>query len=269
MKTYIAILTFLIFAATCNKTQQTKDLKVHDAMLPQLDPNLDCGASVRYKNTLYDGNFMLTFNTKVVYYRSVFDVSSDTLSENVERILNERFTSQGIFFDVTKTEVARLYDFSIENFQADAKYYEEDGYITIILYDDIDYKYSGIAKEIPSTVIGVQKDILNVKETLTHEMGHALGLKHIFELDHTNGYNIHYGDQICDTPSLNIMDYRTSNCKYNSNYKYTEEELKIIIPNYLNYSFDSSDCRRYFTPQQSLAMRWHIENFPSLYNTLQ
>ena len=122
MKTYIAIITFLIFSATCNKTQQSKDLKVHDAMLPQLDPNLDCGASIRYKNNLYDGNFMLTFNTKVVYYRSVFDTSVDTLPQNVERILNEKFTSQGMFFDVTKTEIARLYSFSIDNFEADSDY---------------------------------------------------------------------------------------------------------------------------------------------------
>jgi hypothetical protein len=265
--TGLTILFFLL-VGTCNQTNIKKEFKVLDMALPALDPTLDCGASLRYKNSLYEGNYQLSFNVKIVYFKSMFDLT-DSLEVLVESTLNDKFKSEGIFFDVTKKDVSRLTEFNIRNFNKDADKYDEKGYITIILYDDKNDAFNGIAKEIPSTIIGVQKSVLNDRQTLTHEMGHALGLKHIFEKDHTDGYNLTYGDNICDTPSFNIMDLSTHQCVHKAPHKYTEEELSVIIPNYLNYSFEKDDCRKSFTPQQSLSMRWHIENFPTLYNALQ
>jgi hypothetical protein len=50
--------------------------------------------------------------------------------------------------------------------------------------------------------------------------------------------------------------------------KYSEKDLEIIIPNYLNYNSESVDCRDRFTPVQTLSIRWHIENFPTLSSAL-
>ena len=131
-----------------------------------------------------------------------------------------------------------------------------------------DTKWNGVASGIPGTVLGVINTKISTS-TLPHEMGHLLGLKHVFEKDDTDGYNSMTGDNICDTGSFNLMDNRTIDCGYVGKARYTEEDLKVLIPNYLNYNAEFIDCRDTFTHVQNLAIRWNIENFPQLYSCLQ
>ena len=267
MKVTAVILLSALLVFTCNKVKEPKDFKVFNSDLPALDPTLDCGASTRYKNSLYEGNYLLEFNVMLVYYKSPFDLNAKDYKSIVEKQLNEDFAIEGMFFSV-KSEKTTYTKISIEDHKNLFKEYYDPNHIVIILCDDENFRYSGIVDAIPSTMTAVQKSVLEDRQTLPHEMGHVFGLKHIFEYDNLNSNTLNTGDNICDTPPYNIMDHRTSNCHYHGAPKYTEEELKIIIPNYMNYSFEPDDCRKKFTPQQSLAMRWYIENFPQLFNTL-
>jgi Pregnancy-associated plasma protein-A len=261
----IALSTLLVF--TCNEVKETKDFKVFQSDLPVLDPSLDCGASTRYKNSLHEGNYLLEFNVMLVYHESPFDLNPVDYKSIVETQLNEDFSSEGVIFSV-KEEKTTYTELSIEDHEKLFKEYYEPNHIIIILCDDEFFRFSGIVDNIPGSSLAVQKSVLPDRKTLPHEMGHVFGLKHIFEPDNLNANTLNSGDNICDTPPYNIMDHRTSGCSYHGKPKYTEEDLKVIIPNYMNYSFEEDDCRKRFTPQQSLAMRWYIENFPQLYNTL-
>jgi Pregnancy-associated plasma protein-A len=66
--------------------------------------------------------------------------------------------------------------------------------------------YGGNAYAIPNTYCSVATGNINAGRTLTHEVGHCLGLWHTFEgaagNENINGSNCGVGgDQVCDTPS--------------------------------------------------------------------
>jgi hypothetical protein len=269
--TYKIIFSFLaVFMTTfiCTKPKAYKEVYTD---LPRVDSTAYTQCVVRYKNSLYDNNLLLEFKVNVVYIRpiSLKELFQDYSKQDsvIEVTLNKGFEEQGILFSVDKSDIA-YEDYSINDFEEHFEEFGERDYITIIVYPDSpESRFNGVAAGIPHTICGVIDSKL-ATSSLVHEVGHLLGLKHIFEKDDTNGKNAVTGDAICDTGSYNIMDNRTVNCGYVGAAKYSEKDLEIIIPNYLNYNSESIDCRDRFTPVQTLSMRWHIENFPTLSSAL-
>lgn len=269
--TYKLIFSFLaVFLTTfiCTKPKAYKEVYTD---LPRVDSTAYTQCVVRYKNSLYDNNLLLEFKVNVVYIKSLGleAIFSDNYQKDslIEVTLNKGFEEQGILFSVDKSEVSYS-GYSINEFSDHFEEYLEKDYITVLVYDDASgARFNGVAAGIPHTICGVVESRIS-SSTIVHEVGHLLGLKHIFEKDDTDGKNAVTGDAICDTGSFNLMDNRTSECGYVGPAKYSEKDLEIIIPNYLNYNYETIDCRDKFTPVQTLSMRWHIENFPTLSSAL-
>ncbi len=91
--------------------------------------------------------------------------------------------------------------------------------------------------------------------TATHEVGHYLGLRHIWgDGDCTED------DGLDDTPEAaeaqqQTCDYSTNSCTDSVN------DLPDQIENYMDYS--DENCMNMFTQQQAAAMRYVLENFRS------
>jgi hypothetical protein len=90
----------------------------------------------------------------------------------------------------------------------------------------------------------------NLGRTLTHEVGHYLGLNHTFNGGCDSGSCSNSGDLICDTSPQNSA---TFGCNGSS--------CSGVVPddNYMDYSDDQ--CMEKFTPDQSRRMRCTILNW--------
>ncbi len=98
----------------------------------------------------------------------------------------------------------------------------------------------------------------SVSSTLTHELGHGLGLWHTFEGDFgnavcpTNSNCLTDGDQICDTPPHKQSDCGTSNpCTSSGNWDNSKD-------NYMSYCGQQNR----FTADQKMRMRATFVGFP-------
>jgi hypothetical protein len=181
-------------------------------------------------------------------------------TKTVEDSLNANFYEAGFKFYVASEEHKYTGE-TISSFALNGNKYNKLGVITILVYHTEQRLYNGIAMGAPSTLIGVHASRMGSK-TLPHEMGHALGLFHTFEPDSSDGSGATLGDGICDTPAYNLMDLSINDdCEHDGGTMYTEEELEIIIPNYLSYT---GECRENLTPVQILVTRWYITNAPIL-----
>lgn len=137
--------------------------------------------------------------------------------------------------------------------------------IDVFVYP-VDFKfYPAVALAIKSDGIAIQKIFIN-SNTLTHELGHCLGLNHTHQDGNSaNGYEA--GDFICDTPATGeISGLIDGNCSTKRNTKLSEEEMKIIIHNYMTYV--NKACRKEFTKDQIDRMRFNISKEPMLRETL-
>lgn len=264
------IFTLFIFLGifTCSKPPKYKQ-QYYD--LPKIDTNAYNQCLIRYKTHSYDNNILLTIKLKVVYLKSLsissyFESTLVTDSVIINN-LNTSYKEQGIQFALEETEIVRG-EYFINDFMQHNKDFETKDRVTLLIYESIENaNYNGVANGIPGTVAGAIITRIGTA-TIPHEIGHILGLKHVFEKDDTNGKNHVTGDEICDTGSYNIMDHRTHNCGYTGEADYSEEDLKVLIPNTLNYSYEEIDCRNKFTPIQNLRMRWFIEKYPTLSQAL-
>ena len=267
MKYIIFILLTITLSCSSKKDPIMETLTYKAPVVDSL--YLACGIVQKYKNKISEKNLGVYVGIKIVYQDGILGpISSDQANSTIISNLNTSFNKTGISFILLGSELS-YFQSNIGNFVKEFPKYELKEYVTIVVYPSNDeVGINGIAAGVPSTVVGIVADRIG-KPTLPHEMGHALGLKHIFEPDYTDGKNIHTGDGICDTPSYNIMNQSSLNCTYIGAPYYTEEDLKIIIPNYENYSYEKEDCRKEFTPGQILVMKWHLQNFPALFNTLQ
>lgn len=91
--------------------------------------------------------------------------------------------------------------------------------------------------------------------TLTHEVGHFLGLRHIWGDAYFNGCSV--DDGILDTPNCFAQDNFV--CNHNINSCSGEiPNLPDMVENYMDYSGD--DCMNIFTREQVDMMRWVLTN---------
>lgn len=98
---------------------------------------------------------------------------------------------------------------------------------------------------------------INKGRTATHEVGHYLGLRHIWG-DGQGQDGCSVDDGIEDTP--NCADAQQQTCDYSAN---TCTDSPVDFPdqieNYMDYS--DENCMNMFTKQQADAMRYVVENF--------
>jgi hypothetical protein len=98
---------------------------------------------------------------------------------------------------------------------------------------------------------------VNRGRTATHEVGHYLGLRHIWgDAQGQDGCEV--DDGIEDTP--NCAEAQQQTCDFNSNSCVdSANDFPDQIENYMDYS--DENCMNMFTIQQTNAMRFVIENF--------
>lgn len=125
--------------------------------------------------------------------------------------------------------------------------------IYVIPDDSLDYR--GGAVSVPGTACAIQRSWL-ATSTAAHEFGHMQGLKHIHEKDKTSGYNVIFGDAICDTPSPSEDLFSLPDCVRKLLGK-TTEESQILLTNVMGYSYHL--CRINLTPVQAARIRLTYE----------
>ena len=266
---YFLLFTFFLLISTCNVVNKPTLVK-DSAELRYIDSMSHTQCYVRYKNDLYENKYRLAIAVKIHYILPGYlSINPDVLdnSKSIIDNLNIGFEDEGIHF-VLEDADWYVKTYTINDFTSHYEDYQEDKLLNIIVYTNEDgAKFNGIAAGIPGNVIGIL--LSKNKQTVVHEVGHALGLRHTFEKDDTNGHNSNTGDQICDTPAYNIMDHNIIRCTDSIAALYTREDLDILLKNYQSYATRDKDCRENFSPYQSLAMHWYIENYPTLFLTLR
>ena len=92
----------------------------------------------------------------------------------------------------------------------------------------------------------------NLGRTLTHEMGHFLGLEHLW--GKTENANCTDFDDYCtDTP---LVSKRTGNCEGTTTISCSGET--VLTNNYMDYTKDT--CMNMFTKDQATRMRYVLKN---------
>lgn len=273
----ILFLFFVLFIS-CNKDSSAPsdinfDGKDH---LEEIDSVSGGKCLVLRKNILYDSAEGLKFKLKIVHVLdedwlySNFPIefeSPDLLAMDtfIVKSVNKIFNPYKIGFGIHKHE--EYYNGSVfDDIVKDYEHYQEYGVITLVVYHTKIGENYGATINNPSNIFAVHADKIKTK-TVAHELGHVFGLLHVHDPDPTKGDTPDYGDGICDTPSINIMDFDLDiHCKYSGEKEFTEDELKILIPNYMLYENDH--CRHNFSPVQVYTMRWFIQKTPILYSAL-
>lgn len=98
-------------------------------------------------------------------------------------------------------------------------------------------------------------DLNDGGRTATHEVGHFLGLRHIWGDGFFNGCSV--DDGIEDTP--NVASAANYSCDFTLNTCIEgDPDLPDMIENYMDYNRD--DCMNVFTEDQIGVMRWVLEN---------
>lgn len=123
-------------------------------------------------------------------------------------------------------------------------------------YDGVVLHYEIVGEDPNAT--GAMASV-NRGRTAVHEVGHYLGLRHIWgDGDANTGCTV--DDGLSDTP--NTLEAQQQTCDLNANTcDEGEGDLPDQIENYMDYS--DENCMNMFTAQQVAAMRFVIENFRS------
>lgn len=258
---YLSIIFCILGLLSCKNQKQDEYILAHTDCGVEHSPYLS-------EDLIFSKEEILKIRVRFI---EVTDDSSTVLTrkdyENILVNLNNNFAKAKINFLLYDTVVYNVAFENISNYRYDILYYKQsnrfgEGAIDIFVYDfDANY-YPGIALSIISDAFAVQKPFLG-SNTVTHEIGHCLGLYHT----HGRGEGYNDGDFVCDTPETpNISKYIDYNCFPKRLEELTEKEAEIIINNYMSYVNHS--CRKEFTKDQIDKMRFHIARESLLRNTL-
>lgn len=153
------------------------------------------------------------------------------------------------------------------------QYYSDelvDGKLPIVIYvygDSQPYltgRNAGIkgkAADIPSRTLAIRNSFVN-SSTITHEVGHCLGLLHIHQPDYTDGYNTMTGDLVCDTKSGSLAKFVTGDCNYVGPEISPPDTPRKYECNFMSYI--SPECRTCLTDGQIARMYSMIQNTTTL-----
>jgi hypothetical protein len=93
--------------------------------------------------------------------------------------------------------------------------------------------------------------------TTTHEVGHFLGLRHIWGDPPSQAQGCLYDDYCQDTPNTTGPNY---DCPRADSTDCTTPKQREMVENYMDYTDDA--CMNLFTQEQTLRMRTVLENSP-------
>jgi hypothetical protein len=261
----------LFFLISSFKTRLPKDIVLKEkTSLPTMSKEVYECMTPRWGNELYESEALVPLWISVTH---ITPNLTDKLLLNTNHLdsilidsLNSYFKEVGFLFKLKNTSVS-ISNELIQGYVEHADNYITENSINVIIYHQRSENepINGIALRSPGNQMAVNLNCLLNFKTTAHEMGHCFGLPHLFEKDDTNGKNVKFGDQICDTPSFSLMDNSyVRDCKWVGNSQYTEEDLRKIIPNFMSYNSNLKECRETFTAGQIMAMRWGVLNTPTL-----
>ena len=138
--------------------------------------------------------------------------------------------------------------------------------------------YGGNAYDIPNTYCSIDDNNIGLWRTISHEVGHCLGLLHTFETAHgeeyISGTNCSTrGDRVCDTqadPYTESSCFTASNCNYTGNCQDPSGATNYAPPyqNIMSY-WGSEGCTvTHFTTGQFARANSFLETDAGLLNTV-
>lgn len=209
-------------------------------------------------------------------------VSMEVITASVNR-LNKDFQELNLTFsasEIVLIEDNKAYKEGIYGHREHMSRYSERRYINVFLYPSTIGGYSGVAYGIPSTSVAL-KTHYAPSSTISHEIGHALGLYHVFQADSaalTKKHTYLSGDLVCETPAASwfakpnngFLGRVDDNCQLLHNPEksgLTEEDAMGLATNIMTYSL--SDCRKTFYEGQIERSRFIINNSQDLRETME
>jgi hypothetical protein len=202
------IFTFLFLFVTCNK-QHNKT-------------TTDCGNAYEFQDASFNKDLTLYANIKFFFLKDSLAKDDSILVKNALLLLNKQMEITNKQFKLDTIEfIGSRYKDQMVSFRSLARNYNKENSFNVYVYDSIQPDYSGDrrniraeAADIPSKTIAIRYQFLNTS-TLTHEILHCVGLYHIHQPDPTDGYNVDYGDLVCDTRSIvDVTEYVDGDCNY-------------------------------------------------------
>lgn len=145
--------------------------------------------------------------------------------------------------------------------------------LTIYIYPDDTFSGPrnprGRASAAPGTFLAIKSEYVGTS-TLAHELGHLVGLYHIFEQDEDPaGYNSVTGDLVCDTYGIDMKETArvNSNCKYIGEQNYPKKVEEDLVHNIMSYS--NPKCRIWITKGQAKRIRAKIADSERVLSTMR
>jgi hypothetical protein len=292
----ITLLLFILFVFSCSGDQINQDFeeasfacataknKHHQAAHDMVADKRDVQHRLRYH--------YFTNGKKDVFTKDFFHKRTEVLNHNyigtrrsfvVEDVIT--YTESPEDYEVARKVIEGIETkgprkdlrekFIIEQFAFWGWIFESDDAIDVFVYDVYDSGFAGVALAIQSKTIAVRWDYMDPlltldtkeeKNTLEHEIGHALGLPHTHHDDKnepTDGFNNDFGDKICDTPKTpsDLFKFIDDDCNVKIGVFPAHTPKKCIENSTKNYmSYTKGFCREIFTPDQVREMDDALES---------
>lgn len=284
------LITLAVLLASCNKVDKPSNYSeasvIYNTSVELVTDTSKLLAMSHCDDDYHYGLNELYFqdNDKLIFgVRFVFFINEPTLVD-YKPFVNNAIQRLNIDFDPAKISFKALEIKLIEDSEAYAsmqyyqqhsfKYYQK-GALNIFVYPNtMEPPIAGAAIGIPSTSMAIKSFFLD-KSTISHEVGHMLGLYHTHQKDTASINTNDSGDYVCDTPNANqfsennrgFLGQVDDECQYTGKNELSTEDNELIVNNLMSYS--NLECRCCLTDIQIKRMKWTIENSQDLRYCLQ